>query len=163
LAAGRAWCVIGFRRGRAGAFWAPGHNPAGKLRATILCLAGSGLVAASLFYGVLANCDLAQTVTVIATKPSPDGSYVAVHVRKSCEALVGYCPSVTQVRVVRVGEDQRNGGTSVFQFREETDYLMFDWTSNKSLTIAYPGPEKVMYKERRTGDIDIQFLPVGSL
>ncbi len=120
-------------------------------------------MAGSIFYGVLANCHLSQTVTVIAKKESPNGSFVAVHLRKRCEALVGYCPSVTQVRIIRRGEDPRSGGTSVFQFGEETDYLKFDWTSNTSMLITYPGGVGVMYRGHRAGNIDIQFLPVGTL
>jgi hypothetical protein len=130
----------------AGNFWAAVQNRRNKLRAMILCLAGSGLVAASVFYGVLANCHLSQTVTVIEKKPSPDGTLVAVHLRKRCEALVGYCPSVTQVRIVRTGEDPTGSGTSVLQFREETDYVKFDWTSNSSVRITYPGGLPVLYR-----------------
>ncbi len=101
---------------------------------------------------------------VIARKSSPNGTFVAVHLRKRCEALLGYCPSVTQVRIVRVGEDPRRGGTTVFQLSEETDYLRFDWTSDTSVRITgYSDGEGVMYKERRAGNIDIQFLPVGTL
>lgn len=43
--------------------WVPGNDRQAMLRATILCLGGSGLAAGSVFYGVLANCHLSRTVT----------------------------------------------------------------------------------------------------
>ncbi len=64
----------------------------------------------------------------------------------------------------RAGWRRSKSGTTVFQLSEETDYLRFDWTSDTSVRITgYSDGEGVMYKERRAGNIDIQFLPVGTL
>ena len=63
--------------------------------------------------------------------------------------------------IIRAGE---GSGSTVFQLSEETDYLWFDWTSDTSVRITgYSDGEGIMYKVRRAGNIDIQFLPLGTL
>jgi hypothetical protein len=134
-----------------------------KLRTALFCLVGSGFAAGGVFYGVLANCRLSQNAEVIGEKPSPDGSLLAVHLRTRCRALVGYCPSFSQVRITQPGQDPKKGSASVFEFYEEDDYLQLDWRSNKTLRIIYSGDDKRMYRRGRFDNVDIQYLPVGRL
>ncbi len=166
-----AWPVIGLTA-LAGSFaviasrvLARAQGLSAKFKTAVLCLAGSGLAAGIVFYGVLANCRLSQNVAVIGQKASPDGSLLAVHLRTRCKALVGYCPSSSQVRITQPGQDPKKGGASIFEFSEEDDYLRFDWTSNKSLRITYSGDDRPKYRRRRLDNVavDIQYRPIGRL
>lgn len=128
------------------------------------CLAGSALVAGIVFYGVVANCHLSQNVTVIEEKASPNGLLLALHLKTDCEALVGYCPSFSQVRIAHPGQDPKKEGVWAFELSEEDNRLYFDWISNNALRIMYSEYDKVKYRRQRldSANLDIQYQPIGN-
>jgi hypothetical protein len=140
-----------------------GGTPKAKLRMTVLCLAGSGLVAGTVFYGLLSNCHLFQTVKIIEEKRSPDGSLVAVHLNKGCEAFVGYCPSVYQVRLVRAGESPTIGGTLLFEYAEGTDYATIDWKSNQVLQVSCSWENRLKLHDKLVGRVRVTYVTIGIL
>jgi len=143
----------------AGGIWAHGRKRQVRLQATMLCIAGTALAAGSVFYGVLANCRLSQSTIVIDEKRSPDGSFIAVQLIKRCNALVGYCPTASLVRIVRPGEDARTGGTSVFESSDGGDDLILDWAANNFLRIYYSGNDRVTHSVQKAGNVSIKSLP----
>jgi hypothetical protein len=128
-----------------------------------LCMVGSGLAAGGVFYGLMANCRLSQTVKIIEQKSSPDGSYVAVHLENGCEAFVGYCPSAYQVRLIRDGENPTNGGTVLFEYPEGTDDATVVWLSNQTLQVSCSSQNRLRLHDKQIGSVRVRFVTIGIL
>lgn len=145
-----------------GIIWSQGRRARARLRALTLCLTGVALAASCVFYGLAANCRLWQTTTVLWEKRSPDSSLIAVHLARRGEAVVGYCPSLSRVRLIRPGGDPKTSGTLILELSED-DGLRLEWRSSGLLEISYSGFDKVTHREQRVGAIRIRYLPIPTL
>jgi hypothetical protein len=121
------------------------------------------LGASGVFYGLLANCHLSQTTTVLAENRSPDGSSIAVHLARRADAVVGYCPSVSLIRLIQPGGDPKATGIPILELSEDDSYVRLEWRSNDLLEVSYSGFDKVIHREQRVGRIRIRYLPIPSL
>jgi hypothetical protein len=146
-----------------GSLLAPGQTRKAKLKMIALCLLGSGLASGGVFYGLLANCRLSRTVKIIEQNSSPDGFHVAVHLLTGCEALVGYCPSVYQVRLIQAGENPTNSGTILFEYPEGTDYATVFWLSNQTLEVSCSSQNRLRLRDKQVGSVGVQFVTIGIL
>ena len=141
-----------------------GRKPfGGAVRVTVLLWLATGIMVASLFYGVLDNCRISCGSNIEGKVKSPTGAWTAVQFSTKCFARTRLCPSSSYIAIV--GQMGQTGDEeTVFKTVPDT-YMELRWKSDHVLLIQYWAvPDvHVLRREARIGEVEVEYLPTGPM
>jgi hypothetical protein len=126
---------------------------------TAVIVAGCVVVATSLFFGILANCNLSCGTRIEAESRSPTGLWRAVRFSTNCTSIARYCRPIAHVSIVSEGQAPRGNTGNAFSI-DATDGVELLWKSDQLLLIRYPLGSRVLRQEKAVGAVRVEYLPV---
>lgn len=129
---------------------------------TAMIIAGCGVAATGLFFGVLANCDLSCGTRIEAESMNPTGQWRAVLFSRNCISVARYCHPIANVSIVSEGRTPIENGGNAFRV-DAIGGVELVWKSDQLILIRYPDGARILRQEKTVGAVRIEYLPVGNL